>query len=63
MNETAVGQAVELTEAIMGLVEGESPEVLREQLRLLKYHMAIKAGAVQGTMSVAKVMEMEELDK
>lgn len=56
MANNQVGQAVELTNKIMELVEGESPEVLQEMHTLLNYHMAMKAGVVDGSLSVKNVI-------
>lgn len=45
--DQSIGQA-ELTNLILEIIEGESPEILAEQLSLLNYHMAFKAGVVNG---------------
>jgi hypothetical protein len=60
MAKNQVGQAVELTNKIAELVEGESPEVLREMYTLLNYHMAMKAGVVDGSLPVRKVIAIME---
>lgn len=54
-NQT-IGQA-ELTKRILEIIEGESPEVLAEQLSLLEHHMAFKAGVVRGNEKFADIIK------
>lgn len=51
-----MGQA-QLTSRILGIIEGESPEVLSEYLKLLEHHMAFRAGVVDGKEKFIEIIK------
>ena len=48
---------VDYLERIKAMVEGESEEVLKEIDTLLTYHMAFRAGEVDGEMKLKEILE------
>lgn len=56
MENENVGQAVELTNRIIEMVEGEDPKNLIEYIRLLEYHAGVKAGSLNGNIFFSKVI-------
>lgn len=50
------GQAIELTNRIQEMTEGESPEVLEEIVRLLNYHAGYHAGTFDGQDSLTTIL-------
>lgn len=57
MTQKAAEQEVELTNRIQEMIEGESPEVLKEILNLIKYHCGYRAGAFNGEAKVKAVIK------
>lgn len=53
------GQAIELTNRIKEMTEGESPEVLAEVVKLLEYHMGYHAGVVHGGDSLTTIISTD----
>lgn len=48
---------VELTNRILGIIEGESSEVLAEQLKLLEYHMGFNAKIFSGEEKLIEIIK------